>query len=139
VILMHLPDSEVHAALEYLYRSGRFSGVFGVGLSLTVPDDACTPGSITEVVATSYQRVSLASTSAGWAAAAVRAIATIVSTTFPAPTDDWGTVLSIPLYDTTTKATGNLLGAIRFSTGVNVLAGGSAPVIPIGLIRFTAP
>jgi len=136
---MHLPDAEVHAALEYLYRSGRFSGVFGVGLSLTVPDDACTPGSVTEVVATSYNRVALASTSSGWAAAATRAIETIVSTTFPAPTDDWGTVLSIPLYDTTVKATGNLLGAIRLSTGVNVLAGGSAVFIPAGVIRYSAP
>jgi hypothetical protein len=47
--------------------------------------------------------------------------------------------LAIVLFSTTTKATGVPVGAIRLSTGVNILAGGAAPVIPAGVIRFVAP
>jgi hypothetical protein len=133
---MHLPDAQAHAALEALWRSG---GTVYAGMAITVPDDHCTPASVTEVVAASYQRVALATTAAGFAAAVDRAIQTIVSTTWPTPAEDWGTVLSIPLYSTATKATGVPVGAVRLSTGVNILAGGSAPVAPAGLIRFVAP
>ena len=133
---MHLPDAQAHAALEALWRSG---GTVGVGLSLTVPDDVVSPSSVTEVVAASYDRVSLATTAAGFAAAVSRAIQTIVASTFAAPTEDWGTVLSVVLWSTTTKATGVPVGAIRLSTGVNILAGGAAPVIPAGVIRFVSP
>lgn len=133
---MHLPDTQAHVALEALWRSG---GTVYAGLSLTVPDDRCTPASVTEVVAASYQRVSLATTSSGFGAAADRAIETIVAQTFPAPAEDWGVALSIVLWDTTTKATGTPVGAVRLSTGVNILAGGAAPVIPAGVIRFVSP
>ena len=133
---MHLPDAQAHAALEAVWRSG---GTVYAGMALTVPDDHCTPASVTEVVAASYQRVALATTSAGFAAAVDRAIQTIVAQTFPAPAEDWGVVLSIPLYSTATKATGVLVGAVRLSTGTNILAGGAAPVAPAGLIRFVAP
>jgi len=133
---MHLPDVHAHAALEALWRSG---GTVGVGLSLTVPDDVVSPASVTEVVAASYDRVSLATTAAGFAAAVDRAIQTIVSSSFAAPAEDWGTVLAVVLWSTTTKATGVPVGAVRLSTGVNILAGGSAPVIPVGVIRFVAP
>lgn len=136
---MHLPDAEVHVALEDLYRSGRFAGTFGAGLSVTVPDDRCTAGSVTEVVAASYQRVPLASGATGFAAAVERAIETIVASIWPAPLEDWGVVLSIVLFDTLTKATGVPVGAVRLSTGTNVIASGSAPVAPAGLIRFIAP
>jgi len=133
---MRLPDAQAHTALEALWRSG---GTVYVGLSTTTPDDYVTPGSVTEVVAASYQRVALVTTAAGFAAAASRAIQTIVATMFAAPAEDWGTCLAIVLFSTTTKATGVPVGAIRLSTGVNILAGGAAPVIPAGVIRFVAP
>lgn len=135
---MHLPDSEVHAALEHLYRSGRFSGELGAGLATTIPDDHCSPGSVTEVVGVSYERVSLASDSSGWAAAAGRAIQTIVACTWPAPLEDQGVLLSIVLFTTLTKATGVPIAAVRLSTGILVLAGGSAVVAPAGVIRIEA-
>jgi hypothetical protein len=133
---MHLPDAQAHIALESLWRSG---GTVGVGLSLTVPDDVVSPGSVSEVVAASYDRVSLATTLAGFADAVDRAIQTIVAQTFPAPAEDWGVVLAIVLWSTTTKATGTPVGAVRLSTGVNILADGAAPVVPAGVIRFVSP
>lgn len=134
---MHLPDAEVHVALEALYRSGRFAGAFGAGLSVTVPDDHCTAGSVTEVVAASYERVSLASDATGFAAAVDRAIETVVASTWPDPAEDWGVVLSIVLWDTTVKATGVPVGAVAI-TGINILAGGGAPSVPAGVIRFSS-
>jgi hypothetical protein len=133
---MHLPDAQVHVALEALWRAG---GTVYAGLATTVPDDHVSPGSVTEVVAASYDRVALATDATGFAAAADRAIETIVDTTWAAPAEDWGVLLSVPLYDTATKGTGTPVGAVRLSTGVEVLAGGSAPVAPAGLIRFEAP
>jgi hypothetical protein len=135
---MHLPDSETHIALEALYRAGRFSGSFGVGLSTSTPDDVCSAGSITEVIAASYERVSLASTSAGWAAAATRAIETIVDSVFPDPLEDWGTVLAIVIWSTTVKATGNPIGGLLLSSdGLTILDGGTALTVSAGAIRFT--
>lgn len=136
---MHLPDAQVHIALEALWRSG---GTVYPGLATTVPDDHCSPGSVTEVVADAYDRVALATTAAGFAAAVDRAIETIVTTTWPTPdlVEDWGVVLSIPLYDTATKGTGVPVGAVHLTEdGVYVQAGGSAPSAPPGLIRFEAP
>lgn len=133
---MHLPDAQVHIALEALWRSG---GTVYPGLSTTVPDDRVSPGSVTEVVAPSYERVALPTDATGFAAAAARAIETIVTTTWPDPVEDWGVVLSIPLYTTATKGTGVPVGAVRLADAVFVEAGGSAPSAPPGLIRFEAP
>ena len=133
---MHLPDVQAHAALEALWRSG---GVVYPGLSTTVPDDHCTPGSVTEVAAASYQRAALSTDATSFAAAVDRAIQTIVDTTWPAPAEDWGVALAIPLFDTATKGTGTAVGAVELSTGVNILAGGSAPKAFAGTIRFQAP
>jgi len=132
---MHLPDAQVHTALEALWRSG---GTVYPGMSTTVPDDTVSPASVTEVVGASYQRTALLKTSAGFAAAAGRAIETIVASSWPAPLEDQGTVLSIVLFSTATKGTGVPVAAIRLATGVTLLAGGSAPVAPAGLIRFEA-
>ncbi len=133
---MHLPDAQAHLALEALWRSG---GTVYAGLSTTLPDDHVSPGSVTEVVAGSYQRVALPTTSAGFAAAAARAIETVVETTWPSPTHDWGVLLAIVLFSTATKGNGVPVGAVRLASGVNVTAGGSTPVAPAGLIRFEAP
>lgn len=134
---MHLPDAQAHIALEAVWRSG---GTVGVGLSTTVSDDHVSPGSVTEVVAASYERVVLATTSAGFGPAALRDIATIVASVWPnAPAEDWGVVLEIVLWSTTTKATGVPVGAVRLNTGVLIVAGGSTPVAPVGLIHFSAP
>lgn len=133
---MHLPDAQVHVALEALWRSG---GTVYPGLATTVPDDHVSPGSVTEVVAASYERVALPTDATGFAAAAARAIETIVDSTWPDPLEDWGVVLSIPLYDTATKGTGVPVGAIRLATGVTIVAGGTAPVAAAGVIRFEAP
>jgi len=132
---MHLPDAQVHQALEALWRSG---GTTYVGLSTTVPGDTVSPGSVTEVVAGSYERVALAKSSGGFGAATSRAIQTIVATTWPAPVEDWGTALAVVLWSTATKGTGVPVAAIRLSTGVTILAGGSPVVAPAGLIRFEA-
>jgi len=134
---VHLPDAQVHIALEALWRSG---GTCYAGLSITVPDEHVTAGSVTEVVAASYQRVALATTAAGFAAAAARAIETVVDTTWAAPgAYDWGVLLAIVLWSTATKGTGVPVGAVRLAEGgVYVEAGGSAPDAPAGLIRFEA-
>lgn len=134
---MHLPDAQVHIAMEALWRSG---GTCYPGLSTTVPDDTVSPASVTEVVAPSYQRVALPTDPTGFGPAAARAIETIVDSVWPEPgVDDWGVPLAVVLFDTPVKGTGVPVGAVRLSTGVTVLAGGSAPVAAAGLIRFEAP
>lgn len=137
---MHQPDSEAKVFLEALYRAGRFGGHFYAGFLSAVPGDHCEPASVVEFTAPSYQRVALASTSAGFAAAVDRAIETIVATTFAAPAEDWGIPRAIGLFDTATKGTGTLVAVRLLSAdAAPILAGGSAPVAPAGLIRFFAP
>lgn len=122
--------------LEFLWRS---AGTVYPGLSTTIPDDHVSAGSVTEVVAGSYQRVALATTSAGFAAAASRAIETIVDTVWAAPAEDWGVALAVVLFSTATKGTGVPRGAVRLATGYHITADGSAPRAVAGTIRFTAP
>jgi hypothetical protein len=96
-------------------------------------------GSVTEVVAASYERVTLATDATGFAAAVDRAIETIVASTFPDPIEDWGVCLSLVFYDTDVKATGDIIDALAFAgDGISILAGGTALVVEAGAIRFTA-
>jgi len=128
---LHLPDAQVHRTLELLWRSG---GTVYAGFSSTVPSKYLDSG-ITEFDMASYERVALPTDATGFAAAAARAIETIVRTTWPAPTEDWPEPVAIVIYDTTTKGTGTPLGAVLI-VAVPVLAGSLPASAGPGVIRF---
>ena len=130
---LHLPDAQVHRSLEALWRSG---GTAYAGLSSTVPSKYLDSG-VTEFDMASYERVALPTDATGFAAAVARAIETIVTSTWPAPLEDWPEPVAIVLFDTATKGTGNILGAVLI-TAVPILAGSPAPVAPPGVIRFAS-
>jgi len=130
---LHLPDAQVHRTLELLWRSG---GTGYAGFSSTVPSKYLDSG-ITEFDMASYERVALPLDATGFAAAVARAIETIVTTTWPAPLEDWPEPVAIILYDTPTKGTGNILGAVLI-VAVPVLAGSPPISAAPGVIRFTS-
>jgi hypothetical protein len=130
---MHLPDAQVHTALSALFRSG---GTGYVGLSTTTPTDDST-GNITEPTGGGYARVALPLSASGFGAPSGRAIETVVASTFPAPTGDWGTVLAWVMFTTQTGLT--VIASGRLATGKSITAGSSRPVLPAGTIRIQAP
>ena len=100
-----------------------------VGLSLTTSNKA---GSYSEPSVGGYARVPLVNNATNFPAAAggTKTNATVVA--FPAPTADWGTVLSLFLSDAATG--GNVLAMADLATSKVIIHGSAAPKVAVGAL-----
>jgi hypothetical protein len=100
-----------------------------MGLSLSSASKA---GSIIEPVGGGYARVSVANSLANFPAASSGTKSNAAALLFPAPTADWGTVVSVFLADAATG--GNVLASADLSTPRSVTNGSPAPKVAAGAL-----
>jgi hypothetical protein len=101
------------------------------GLSLA---PASKLGAASEPSGGGYARVAVANNSGNFPAAAAGVKANAVVVTFPAPTGDWGTVVSLFVADA--PAGGNVLAAGDLAAPVAVASGGPAPKVAAGALHL---
>lgn len=115
-----------NALVEHLFRSGTALSqptTLEIALFTTLPDEDNLGG--VEPAAASYARVSYGPGAAYWSApsAGDGRVANSFAITFPAPTEDWGTILGFGIFD----QSGNLLFVNSLAAPKDVLSGNPAP------------
>jgi hypothetical protein len=131
---MAISNLYTNAALDALITA---AGAMTIGLSTTQPvlNNTVPAGAsnITEPVDGGYARATI--TASTFAAAANRMKSSSTDITFPAPTADWGNVGWVIVWDSANKVV--FFGDL--ADQVNILGGGSAPVIPAGTLSIYLP
>lgn len=151
--LSFAPSAQAQAMTDYL--ENKLIDAMFRGQSFTMPatiyvglhTSACSDSSVgTEVTGGSYARVAVTSSLANWAGTQSAGSTTASSgtggqtsnnaaITFPAPTANWGTVVSFGLYDASTS--GNMLICQTLTTPKTVNSGDSSPSFSAGALTVT--
>jgi hypothetical protein len=117
--------------LDMVFGSNPFTppATLYLGLSLT---PSAKSGSVSEPSGGGYARVAVTNTLTNFPAASGGTKSNAATATFPAPSGNWGTVLSLFVADSASG--GNVLAMADLATPKTIASGGTAPTVAVGAL-----